>query len=113
MHISYLAFEILLLAHKSKVTFTTKDMQKYFQSTLVPVVCINLSSFIFLLKMFLGVGYHMSFSDAIHQSLVTHNQISLKIRSATYYGPDTIGPDMMTKHPPPSHPPPPKKIKYY
>ena len=51
-----------------------------------------------------GMGYNLSCSDAIHQRLVIHYQVSLKRRSATNYdpdeiGPEVIGPDVMTKQP--------------
>ena len=54
-----------------------------------------------------GMGYNLSCSDAIHQCLVIHNQVSLKRKSATNYdpdkiGPEVIGPDVMTKQPPKS-----------
>ena len=49
-----------------------------------------------------GMDYNLSCSDAIHQCLVIHNQVSLKRMSATNYdpgeiGPEVIGPDLMTK----------------
>ena len=51
-----------------------------------------------------GMGYNLSYSDAIHQCLVIHNQVSLKRKSATNYdpdktGPEVIGPDVITKQP--------------
>ena len=51
-----------------------------------------------------GMGYNLSCSDAIHQCLVIHYQVSLKRRSATNYDPDKIGPevighDVMTNQP--------------
>ena len=51
-----------------------------------------------------GMDYNLSCSDAIHQCLVIHYQVSLKRWSATNYdpdkiGPEVIGPDVMTKQP--------------
>ena len=42
-----------------------------------------------------GMGYNLNCTDAIYQCLVTHNQVSLKRRSATNYDPDKIGPEVI------------------
>ena len=49
-----------------------------------------------------GMDYNLNCSDATHQCLVIHNQVSLKRMSTTHcdpdkIGPEVIGPDLMTK----------------